>query len=143
MVSLAFPNWILVVCAAWIPLLLYVYSFRQVARAVNAAGGGAPAGAVWLLLIPIFNYVWFFAMLFRLRAAVRRSGNEPPGNHWFVLGCTAGAIHLAQVLTGVLMHTDMLFVQAGIWLVWWVIGIFHWFRLEALQKTFETIATPA
>lgn len=143
MVPLAFPNWVLVLCAAWIPLLLYVYSFRQTARAVNAAGGDAPVAALWLLLIPLFNYIWFFVMLYRLRAAIQRTGAEPRDNHWFVLGCTAGAIHLAQVLSGSLIHMDMLFVQAGIWLVWWVIGIFHWFRLEALQKTFETIATPA
>ena len=59
-------HWIVVLVmlgAMYVPLIFYILSLQKAIEAVDIPFRSSSPGLVWLLLIPLFNFIWIFFLV--------------------------------------------------------------------------------
>ena len=125
---------LLFVCILFVPLVMYILSFRKTASVINANGGKAPVNASWFLLIPIFSVVWYFIILMQMRSGLPNRALTKIDNQWWVFGMAAGATGVFSMLLSPVADTS---IQLLLTVAQITLGIMHWVKLVQLRDSFS------
>jgi hypothetical protein len=123
--SLSIWHWIVVLTIIFIfvlPLIFYIRSYLKTARVVNRAGGSAPTGSAWLLLIPLFGIAWFFVLLIKLKEAIRLAGIKTTKSLWWTSGLIAGGLYVFGFVATSINSFFSILVGVG-WLVFAIFAL--------------------
>ena len=139
-------------------VLIYIYyrflrTLRDVLRQVDELNRTMQPELVWLNFIPIFNLVWVFVTVIKVRDSVRAEfayrGLRPDGGFGFGVGM---AFAVANVISEIYVPSEQSLNEAAIvalTVISWVAGtalficwLFYW-RTAALLRDVLSVAIPA
>jgi ribosomal protein L40E len=144
----------LIFTAAWlVPQALMLLTLRKLLSEVSPENRAMAPGLVWLGLVPVFNLVWLFIIVRKVRRSVRaefRMREWPPRGDY---GYVAGAIYPSALVVGTALRVIDLIcvfavrrfeVSAGHWALVWignagilialVCFIVYWVKCAQLRK---------
>lgn len=121
--------------------VFYLRSVQKLLNAISAEFRYMPASQVGLMLIPLFNIVFHFVMVFRIADSVRDqilklgvpTGSSKPG---LIMGISTMALYLAGVVLNTLgweLTIDFLCTIGS--LICWII---YWVQIERYRKLITT-----
>src|SRR5208337_2321112 len=147
----------LAVCAAGVAVwVLYIRTLRRALVRCSPASRTISTEAVWLLLIPIFNYFWHFLVVSRLATSLGNefrkrnlsSASPKPGKQLGMAMCILPFVSaISFAIAAILSARDSAVVPLVISLALAVFGavcwIAYWVRIEGYSKAIATPCGPA
>ena len=141
LLSLAFPSGteltilFILLGLAIIPYILYLLTLQNTLKAISPQNRKMQPGQVWLLLIPLFNYIWNFIVVSRISESIaaeyssRNIQFEPKptyniGIAFSILIC-CGIIPIINIFTGI--------AAIICWIIYWVQVSNHKGKLQIQQ----------
>ena len=115
-----------------IPLVAFVFYIRAISKAlavIDPSYRTQPPGMAWLLLIPIFNVIWFFFLLKAIkdgftqmhRDGITQKEIDTGYNYGIGMGCCWAASFIPQFIFIALIPM-------------FVFSILHWNKLNAARR---------
>jgi hypothetical protein len=118
--------------------VLYLLNLQNTLKAVSPSNQKMPPGQVWLMFIPLFNYVWNFIMVQRISESIKAEYDSRQ------LPCPeekpAYSIGLAMAICQCCAVVPLINMLAGpatliLWIIYWVKTSEYKKKLRALQAT--------
>lgn len=131
-----FSIFLVILGIALIPMIFFLLTLQNTLKAVSPQNRKMPPGQVWLLLIPLFNYVWNFIVVSRISESIElecksRNLSSPPkptyniGIAYAILVC-CGFIPVINIFSGIAA------------LICWII---YWVKVNEFKTIFNQNAT--
>jgi hypothetical protein len=122
-------HWLVFLFLFLLPQVFYILALQASLKAVDPALRAMSPGLAWLLLIPLFNYIWIFVVVIRLARGYQRMwenqrlSSETNGGY---------GVGIAFAVSWVLCLIPLINLLAWIpALVFWVL---HWVRVSQAKK---------
>lgn len=113
----------LIVCILVVPYIYFCKSYKLLLSAIEPKHDGMPGNLAYLLLIPVFNVIWWLILLFNVKNALTKLREETglakivDGGFYFGLGSVISWV-LAWCLPAV-VSIVMSITCVVLWIVCW------------------------
>lgn len=106
-----------------IPGIFYLITLQRTLEAVSVENRAMPPGQVWLLLIPVFNFVWHFIVTIKIsdsiknecgRLSIATSESRPT----YSLGMSLCVLSIASYIP--MIGTMITLVTLVVWILYWI-----------------------
>ncbi|TND10392.1 MAG: hypothetical protein FD123_34 [Bacteroidetes bacterium] len=136
---------LLVVLAVVLPIaIFYLLNLQRTLEAVSPECRKHSPGSVWLLLIPIFNYIWIFILVAGIAESLeneyRKRGMHVEPRPTYSIGITYASLNIASAVFNIIPNpaTKILAALIGLtgfvfWIIYWVKTAEHKNRLNQMN----------
>ena len=106
-----------------VPAIFYLITLQKTLEAISPENRQMPPGQVWLLLIPLFNYIWQFLTVSNIADSIKAecyrlniptTENRPTYN----IGLAKNILSLCGLIPGIGSLCSLAFLVC--WIIYWV-----------------------
>lgn len=118
--------------------IAYLLTLQNTLKAISPANRQTEPGMVWLMLIPVFNFVWNFILAKKIAFSLEKEftdlGEKMDGRPLYNLGAFCSVMYIVTLVAHYIPMGGVFLVVAGL-IVW----IMYWKKINEYKKALIAI----